>query len=374
MPESAERDAFRKFAESWQVRRYRETVLKDAASVYPVSALEFDKDPYTFNCQNGTLNLRDFSFRPHNAADMLTLISGANYDPDAKSPLWERTVNEIFQGDREEILFEQKLSGKCLTGDTSDDRFYIEHGRNTRNGKSTINETRARVWGPGYCRAVAPETIAQRKYVNASAPSEDLARLKGARIAMVSEPDKSMTLSAGLIKTLSGGDTLRARNLNESTIEFTPCCKIIINTNWLPRIDDSTVFTSDRVVVIPFNRHFKREERDTSLKARLSTPENLSGVLNWCLDGLRMIYETGFDPPESVIAATDEYWQETDKARRFFSECLTKNPQGEIRSEEVYQRYSAWCSANGQFPESDENFKRSMDRVPAFKETPHKKG
>ena len=360
LPESAERDAFRKFAESWQVRRYRETVLKDAASVYPVSALEFDKDPFTFNCQNGTLNLRDFAFRPHNAADMLTLISGANYDPDAKSPLWESTVNDIFQGDRALTVFTQKLYGKCLTGDTSDDRFYIKHGLTTRNGKSTMCETLRRLLGRGYCRSVKPETLAQRKYVNASAPSEDLARLKGARAVIVSEPDKNMTLSAGLIKTLSGGDTLSARNLNESTIEFTPCAKVILNANHLPRIDDSTVFTSGRVCVIPYNRHFREEERDKHREEKLASPENLSGILNWCLDGLRLIYEIGFDPPESVKMATDEYWEQSDKAKRFFSERLVRNPDGEIRTQEVYAQYSAWCAANGQVPESAENFKKNL--------------
>lgn len=360
LPESAERDAFRKYAENWQNRRYREVVLKDAASVYPVSALEFDKDPFTFNCQNGTLNLRDFSFRPHNAADMLSIVSGVNYDPDAKSPLWESTVNDIFQGDRALIVFTQKLYGKCLTGDTSDDRFYIKHGLTTRNGKSTMCETLHRLLGRGYCRSVKPETLAQRKYVNASAPSEDLARLMGARAVIVSEPDKNMTLSAGLIKTLSGGDTLSARNLNESTIEFTPCAKVILNANHLPRIDDSTVFTSGRVCVIPYSRHFREDERDTHREEKLASPENLSGILNWCLDGLRLIYEVGFAPPEPVKLATDEYWEQSDKARRFFAERLIRNPDGEIRTQEVYAQYFAWCAANGQCPESAENFKKNL--------------
>ncbi len=36
LPDGAARDAYRKFAEKWQRRNYRETILKDAASVHPV--------------------------------------------------------------------------------------------------------------------------------------------------------------------------------------------------------------------------------------------------------------------------------------------------------------------------------------------------
>ena len=60
-----------KFVEKWQRRNYRETILKDAASVHPVLLDVFDKDPYLFNCENGTLNLRTREFHAHTPEDML---------------------------------------------------------------------------------------------------------------------------------------------------------------------------------------------------------------------------------------------------------------------------------------------------------------
>lgn len=67
----------KKFLSGWRSRRGRETVLKDASSVYPIKTSEFDRDPFLFNCQNGTLNLRTGQFLPHNPADLLTKMSGA---------------------------------------------------------------------------------------------------------------------------------------------------------------------------------------------------------------------------------------------------------------------------------------------------------
>lgn len=46
-----------------QQRKHRETMIKDAMSVYPVNMKYFDQDIYLFNCQNGTLDLRTMEFR-----------------------------------------------------------------------------------------------------------------------------------------------------------------------------------------------------------------------------------------------------------------------------------------------------------------------
>ena len=359
LPEGTERDGYRKHVENWQNRRYREVILKDAASVHPVAVSEFDRDPYLYNCLNCTLDLRTFSPRPHSPADMLSLISNVNYNPDAKSPLWAKTVSDAMQGDAGKIAFLQKLFGRGLTGVTFEERMYILFGRTSRNGKGTMVESYMTMNG-GYGKAVSPESITQKQFANGSAPSEDIARLAGARVASVSEPDKNMVLSAGLVKSLTGNDTIRARFLRENTIEFKPQFKLIVNCNHLPKITDATVFTSDRIAVITFDRHFRPEERDTHLKEKLATPESLSGILNWCLDGLRLIGEVGFDPPESVIAATSAYWDECDKNKRFYDECLTKDASSELRSEEVYARYAAWCTNNGQHAESSEHFKANM--------------
>lgn len=116
----------------------------------------------------------------------------------------------------------------------------------------------------------------------------------------ISEPGKQMVLSASLVKTLTGRDTINARFLNENSFEFVPQFKLFINTNHLPKVTDPTVFDSGRVKVIPFNRHFSEEEQDKSLKHKLRQAENMSGILNWCLDGLWMMRETGLEAPPAV--------------------------------------------------------------------------
>jgi putative DNA primase/helicase len=92
-----------------------------------------------------------------------------------------------------------------------------------------------------------------------------------------------MDLNIALVKQLTGGDTYTARNLHENNIEFSPEFKIFINTNHLPNTSDHTIFTSDRVKPIPFNRHFKPEEQDTGLKQLFRRYHNMSGIFNWLI-------------------------------------------------------------------------------------------
>ncbi|MGI6585068.1 MAG: hypothetical protein ACOX3L_03835 [Lutisporaceae bacterium] len=50
------------------------------------------------------------------------------------------------------------------------------------------------------------------------------------------------------------------------SFDFSPKFKLYINTNYLPVITDMTLFSSGRVVIIPFERHFDESEQDKNLK------------------------------------------------------------------------------------------------------------
>lgn len=343
----------------WQQYKYRETILKDAASVDPVSLSEFDSDPYLLNCLNGTVNLRDLSFHSHDSADRLTKISGAEYRPEAHCERWERFVDEVTMNDRELAKFIQKALGYALTGDTRFECFFILYGATSRNGKGTMCETMMQLAGD-YGRTASPETVAQRKYSDSRSPSEDIARLAGARFVNMSEPDKQMALSASLVKTLTGNDTVNARFLGENSFEYKPQFKIFINTNHLPYVSDSTLFSSDRVKIIPFNRHFTEQERDSRLKSRLTSADSLSGILNWCIKGLQMLNREGFVLPEAVKKATRDYAEISDRIGQFIDYALDADPTAEVHTNIVYSLYQDWCYSNAFKPEGKNEFRKSL--------------
>ena len=308
--DSDESKTYLKYAAGFTGRKKREGLLSDARSIHPMSLSEFDRNKALFNCINGTYSLTEMALLPHNPADYITKLARVKYIEGSVCERWEQFISEIMCSDADTARFLQKALGYCLTGETWLECFFILYGRNTRNGKSTLTETVGGILAD-YTRTAQPQTLSRRPS-SGGAASPDIARLKGARLVNMPEPEKGLELNIALIKQLTGGDTYTGRFLHENPIEFKPEFKIFINTNHLPRTADDTVFTSERVKLIPFDRHFTPNEQDTGLKKLFQKSENRSAVLNWLIEGYRLLQVDGLTIPGRIAAAIEAYRQETD--------------------------------------------------------------
>lgn len=353
------RKSYLEYSTRWQARSLRCTFINDAQSVYPISMAEFDKNIYYINCKNVTVDARTGIPHEHTAEDLITKTAGASYDPDAKSPRFLQFVDEVTGGDREKARFIQKTKGYGLTGDTSLECLFIEYGATTRNGKGTMNESCLNVAGD-YGLSVRPETIATKHTANSQAPSEDIARLAGVRYASIAEPRRGLVVNEALVKSMTGNDTLNARFLHENSFDFHPQFKIYMNTNYLPVITDMTLFTSGRIILIPYGRHFEEWEQDKGLKREFASEEARSAILNWMLEGYAMLLAEGLNPPRCVTEATKAYEHDSDKIKLFSEECLEACGGAEVKTSAVYQQYRIWCGQNGCFPENSRNFNQAL--------------
>ena len=237
--------------------------------------------------------------------------------------------------------------------------YVILYGETTRNGKGTLMESVLRVMGD-YGITVRPETIAQKRNANSHSPSEDVARLVGVRFANISEPSRGLVLDAAQVKSMTGNDTLNARYLNENSFDFSPQFKLYINTNYLPVVSDMTLFSSGRIVIIPFDRHFEEGEQDRSLKTTFSESETQSAILNWLLDGYEQLQKRGLTQPASVREATAAYYHDSDKTHQFADDMLIADVNAEERTSAVYDAYRQWCMSNGCCVENSRNFNAEL--------------
>ncbi|MEG0998893.1 MAG: hypothetical protein RSF13_07690 [Clostridiales bacterium] len=88
---------------------------------------------------------------------------------------------------------------------------------------------------------------------------------------------------------MTGNDTINACFLHENSFDFAPQFKLYINTNYLPVVNDMTVFSSGRVIIIPFERHFAESEQDKGLKREFMKAQVQSAILNWLLKGYEQL-------------------------------------------------------------------------------------
>lgn len=345
-----------KFITKYGDRNGRKRILEDARSYNFISQEDFDLDPYLFNCQNCVIDLKTGEPLQHEPDLLLSKISNVVYDPEVRSEDFDRFIHEIMMDDEDKIQYLQKIFGYCLIGENTQEQCYMCYGSTTRNGKSTLLEVIGYMFGD-YGMNAQPETIAQRPRDSRTA-SGDIARLDGCRFLHMSEPPKKMKLDVALLKNLTGRDPITARHLHEREFQFVPVFKLLINTNFLPVVSDDTLFSSERVKVITFDRHFEPEEQDRQLKGRLKRGDNVTGIFNWCLDGLKAFQEDGgiLIEPDAVKRATEDYRQKSDKIRNFMDDVLIHAPGFNTPIKDAYRVFGVWCQDNGFGTENKSNF------------------
>lgn len=346
----------------------RDILIKDTASNCYISADRFDRNTALFNCKNGTLDLQSFEFREHRAADYITKISAVTYNPSAKSDEWEKFISEIMCDDTEKMHYLQKAIGYAISAECSLEQVFILYGATTRNGKSTFVSTISQVLGgtDGYAKNAQPEILQLQKNKRSNSANEDLARLDGCRFLSINEPPQNMLLDVAFLKTITGRDKITARYLYANSFEYTPQFTLFINTNHLPKVLDDTLFTSDRINVIEFTKHFTAAEQDKHLKDKLISDDNLSGILNWCLDGLRCYRIEGLEKPAPVIESTNNYNKESDKLTRFFEECLEADEGTVCAIKDLYMVFKIWCNNSGYAIDSKQKFIEELKKRELF--------
>ena len=336
-----EREEYGKHVMKIGRQQVRKNMIYDARSKYPVKAEQFDQHKELFNCKNGTYNLETGVLQKHNPNDYISKISNVYYDPAAKSTEIQKTMNTILQGNKENIEYIQKIFGMALSGITNEEKLFLLYGATTRNGKSTIVETYLYMI-KDYGITMQPETLALSKKDSRTA-NGDIARLKGARFVNAPEPPQNMRFDAALIKQLTGNDMITARKIYQEEMSFIPEFITLINTNHLPIITDETLFTSGRIVVIPFRKHFEEHEQDKWLKSRLKQRQNISGFFNWCVAGYQKYQKDGLETTESMNQEIESYHMNSDKIAAFISEVLTEDPTQFVTMKELYPIYEQWC-------------------------------
>lgn len=342
--------------------RTRDVIVKDARDLSCLDESMLDSNDYLLNCRNCVLDLsgNEPQLLSHAPDQQLSKVCAAEYNPEAQCPLWDKFLSDIMQGDTEQMRYLQKIAGLALTGNTCEECFFMLFGRSTRNGKSTFVETLLALLGD-YGLQMMPETLAKKNTDSRNA-SGDVARLKNTRLVICSEPPKRMVFDVSLLKSLVGNDSITARKLYESEVTFKPKFKMLMNTNYLPVVNDTTFFSGDKVRVIEFNLHFKPEERDKGLKCRLLS--ELPGILNWCVRGWFAYRTEGLKSTQAVLAATAEYENDSDKLGKFISDCLAKVPTSNVSIKDAYARYAEWCDDCGYGCENKGSF---VDEIKARK-------
>ena len=307
-----------------------------------VSDDELDTDNYLFNVNGITRNLNNGKGFPPEPKNLITKKSKFVYDKEAKCPIWDLFLMQIFNQDKDLIRFVQKAMGYSLSGDVTEQCLFILWGTGA-NGKSTFLNVLQELFGDYAC-TTGTETFMKKT----SEQSNDLARLKGIRLVTTTEVEQGKSLSESLIKQITGGDEITARFLYGEYFSFKPTFKIFMATNHKPKIRGADNGIWRRIKMIPFTVTIPPEQRDKTLTEKLIA-EN-SGILNWLIAGYAMWRKEGLGEPDAIREANEEYRMDMDAVGTFVNDCfdIDATLRWRLPNQMLYQTYIKWCNVNNE--------------------------
>lgn len=351
-------------------RRFRDRLMKDAADSMRIEAEQFDTHPYLINCKNGTYDLESMEFREHRWQDFLTMQTNFEYSvQDIRCERWEKFIQEVTQNDYEKADYLQRALGYSILGTSKEECMFILHGKTTRNGKSTMLDAIQHLLGD-YSTVAPVELICRSdRAKNAEAANPVLAKLKGKRMVTMSESDTAGKLDEATIKQYTGGEDITARELYQEAITFKPQFTMWLSCNDLPSVKDKSLFASDRVRVIEFNRHFTDAEQDKGLKDYFESQEAMKGIFTWLVAGYFKYRRFGLKMSDSMKAVVRQYEKDNDLVLQFLEEKCERVAEGFTKSKTLYDTYKIWCKSNGYYVCSAKKFNAEVTAHPDWYQT-----
>lgn len=315
----------------------------------------FDSDPDLLNVLNGVVHLPSGALIPHDPSQRLSRQCQVEYHLDAIAPIWSRFLSDISLNDREWIDDLRRALGYSIGGRPKEELLFFLIGSGA-NGKSVLCNVITRILGP-YVGHV-PSNFFMTSKRDGEAASPALASLPGARLVFANEVESGSHFSPQAIKVATSTDTIATRHNYGPLFTFVPTHVPWVRGNHKPIITDNDEGVWRRVRLIPFDRHFTAEEKDTDLERKIMAES--PGVLGWLVSGHLAYRKHGIRPSMRVQAASAAYRADSDVLGQWLDERVVEVMGAQWRQDEAYFDYRDWCANNGLSAMAKKSLTRSL--------------
>lgn len=344
--QSAEQaNAYRKNAlQTQNVKKLKDFL--EIAKAHPdlaITSRDLNTDPWLINTRNCTINLQTGAMHEHRREDLINRIAGCDYLPEALTPTFDAFLNSSMPNqDMQDFL--QRVVGYSATGSNQEQVFFVHYGAGG-NGKSVFLEAVRAALGD-YAQAAESATFISEPNERSSSIPNDLARLDGVRSVFVPDVPQGGKWKDGIIKQITGGDTIAARYLHKEFFDFEPVAKIHVRANHRPKAEDDDGFWR-RARLIPWE--VQPRNKDLALPKKIK--EELPGILAWIVAGAVRWHQLGLEAPARVTEATSAYRSEQSGIQDWINECCYVKEGLFTPLAYLYPNYDEWRQEEGiKFP------------------------
>jgi putative DNA primase/helicase len=200
----------------------------------------------------------------------------------------------------------------------------------------------------------------------------ELMDLWHSRLALARESDEETRWNEGRVKWLTGSDRIKARRMRQDFVEFPPTHKLIVFGNSKPTLRGADQSGwKRRLHMIIFRQKYadQPDESKNILKADKDLRDRLRaeapGILQILIDqGLEWVRMKGFNMPQTIREATDQYLDEQNTLAQWMTErCDTSNPNETTTANELWADWSTWAESRDEYIGKRKEFNDRLERA-----------
>lgn len=316
--------------------------------------------------ENGLLNIFTKELSPFDPEKIFFNKLPLVYDPEKDCPNVKKHFNTVLKSEKD-VPSMQELFGYLLLKDYRIEKAVMFNGEG-RNGKGKTIKLMEMFLGAGNFTSIPLQHLEESEFLVCGLHSK-MANLCG-------DLSKTALRRDGRFKEATGGDPITANRKGKSTITFTNYAKLIFACNELPRSSDLTPAFFNRWQYFDFPYCFLPQDeinklkekdkanvklRDPTIIKKLTTSEELSGLLNWALEGLdRLLKQSNFSSSETWQEVKDMWLRRSDTAMAFILDSVIEAYDDYIIKKDFRKKYAQYCKEHRIKPVLDKSLRNTL--------------
>lgn len=321
---------------------------------------EIDFDDQNANLiafRNGIYDLNTDTLQPFNPNIVITNRIPWDYNPAAYSKLADETLNNIACNDEQVRKILEECVGACFyrSNTLGGGKAFILTGEGS-NGKSTFIE-------------IIQSILGRKNYSVLDFKNLDdkfsTIMLFGKLANLGDDISDEFNSDVSVFKKIVTGNEIDAQQKGQPKFEFKPFCKLIFSANTIPRIRDHTGAAQRRLLIIPFDAHFSKNDPnyDNTIIWKLKEQDAMEYFIRIGVEGLkRVVNNKCYSDSVKVDEQLEEYRIENNPVLSFVNDVGIESIENEPTTM-VYLRYSTYCAESGFKPLARNIFPKQMKRL-----------
>lgn len=310
----------------------RKEVLKYLELIAPVKKVA-DANYIAF--KNGVYNIVTDTLEPYTPEIVITNMIPHDYNPNAYSELADKTLNKIACNDVQvRAIFEEYIGYNFYRRNELGKAFIFTGDKS--NGKSTFLDVMCHILGESNISVLDIKELSDRF-------STAMMFGKLGNIGDDIGDDFLQGNAVAVFKKIVTGNRVKAERKGQDPFEFNPYVKLTFSANDMPKMRDKTGAVIRRLVMIPCDARFTKDDPDYEpfIKYKLLEESCIEYFIKIGVEGLKRVLENNeFTTSDKCVEKLKDYEVENDNFLQFINDLTIDDVENKT-SQEVYIRYTS---------------------------------